>query len=521
MTEGRATSRAGTLWAAALAALCVLPLLFLVLRAFDDGLAPFASVLGAEVTRDAVVRTLTLGLLMGTLSVAIALPAAWLSSVTDMPGARWFRVLLVLPLAIPSYVAGFVVQAAFAHGGWLHGVLQALGLGAQVDVYSLWGVVLALSFTWPLALLQLQAALARTDPGLWDAARTLGAGPWRAFATVVLPSVRASMATGGLLVALYAIGDFGAVSLLRYESLSYLVYLRHRSLFARAEVVPLSLLLSLVTIALVALVLVIGGRSTRSANALGAHRRWPTIALGHWRWPAFAWCSLLVIVYVGLPTSVVGYWWVRGWRRGAAASIPWEELANSATVGIVSALVLTAVTLGPAFARRFGRVRGETALRALTFVGYALPGIVVALSLVAFSVRWAAPLYQTFGLLVFAYVIRFTPLAQGVLDDGLERLDRGLLDAARTLGASPLRAGLTVLLPSAAPAIVAAFLGVFIAVVKELPAALILGPLEYDTLATQIWTLTEDAFYALAAVPILCMLAIALAGLTIGRRLSS
>jgi iron(III) transport system permease protein len=411
-------------------------------------------------------------------------------------------------------------MAAFAHNGWLHGLLQTVGIDEVPDVYSLWGVVLALTWAYPLALLQIQAALSRTDPALWGAARTLGAGPWRAFRDVVLPAVRAPMATGGLLVGLYAVGDFGAVSLLRFESLSYIVYLRHKSLFARAEVVPLSLLLAVVALILVAVVIVIGGRTARGGRTINAHRAWPTIRLGRWRWFAFAYCAGLVLFFVGLPVGVVGYWLARGLQLGADLHVPWDDATHSAVLGAVSALILTLAAIGPALAHRFGRVSGARVLRALTFVGYALPGIVVALSMVSFVVRWVEPLYQTFGLLVFAYVIRFTPLALGSLDDGLQRVGDGLLDAARTLGATRTKATMTVILPSAAPAIAAAFLGVFIAVAKELPAALILGPLEYDTLSTRIWTLTEDAFYALASIPILMMLAVALVGLLAGRRLT-
>lgn len=520
MANRRDTSWVGTLLAALLALLCVVPLVLLVVRGAVDGLDPFRTVLAAESTGAALTKSLLLGTLSGVVAVAVALPAAWFSQVTDMPGARAFRVLLVLPLAVPSYVSGFVVMAAFAHNGWLHGLLRPFGFEDAPDVYSLWGVVLALTWAYPLALLQIQAALSRTDPAMWGAARTLGAGPWRAFADVVLPALRAPMATGGLLVGLYAIGDFGAVSLLRFESLSYLVYLRHKSLFARAEVVPLSLLLAVVALVLVVIVLVVGGRTARGARTLDVHRAWPTIELGRWRWVAFAFCATLVLVFVGLPLGVVGYWLTRGLRLGAELRMPWDDAAHSAILGGVSALILVVAAIGPALAHRFGRVGGARALRTLTFVGYALPGIVVALSMVSFVVRWVEPLYQTFGLLVIAYVIRFTPLALGTLEDGLQRVGTGLMDAARTLGASRARATLTVILPSAAPAIGAAALGVFIAVVKELPAALILGPLEYDTLSTRIWTLTEDAFYALAAVPIFMMLGVALIGLIAGRRLS-
>ena len=186
-------------------------------------------------------RTVWLGLGVGSLCVALALPLAWLTHATDLPGRRFFRFALNLPLAVPSYVAGFVVIATFAAGGWLQTVL---GIENPPEIYGVFGVTLALLFTYPFALLPLQAALTRTDPRLWESARSLGAGPWRTFFRVIFPDCEARWRAVGCWSRSTPSATSGASRLLRFHSLSFLIYLRYRSLFDRNEAVFLSLLLA-------------------------------------------------------------------------------------------------------------------------------------------------------------------------------------------------------------------------------------------------------------------------------------
>ncbi|MEM9492371.1 MAG: iron ABC transporter permease, partial [Myxococcota bacterium] len=429
------------LFAVLVAVLC-LPLIYLVWRAWQLGAEPAQAVFGRGHTWAALGRTLLLGIGVAGLSVALAVPLAWLTHACDLPGRRLFRVALNLPLAVPSYVSGFVVVTALAPAGVVHDALVRIGI--EIEVYGPVGAFLALLYSYPFALLAVQAALTRTDPRQWEAARSLGASPWQAFWRVIAPGLRPAMASGGLLVALYAIGDFGAVSLTRYPSLSYLIYLRYKSLFDRDEAIYLSLLLVVVAVALVAILLALRGRAGRHTTTHGSHRQWPTIALGRWRWPALALCVAVVALGVVLPAAMVCFWLWRGLSLGHHITLPWAESATSLGLGVGAAALITALAVVPAISQR---VRASTRSgpagaghHLITHLGYALPGIVVALAMVSFVTQYAYPLYQTTALIVAAYAIRFFPLGVHVVGDAAARSNPGLIQAARSLGCGPVSA---------------------------------------------------------------------------------
>ena len=461
-----------------------------------------------ESTRAALYNGVALSVAVSGTCVALALPLAWLTHATDLPFRRVFRGALNLPLAVPSYVSGFIIVATAGPKGWIQQLLEPLGVERLPDIYGFWGAFLALLFTYPYALIPLQAALARMDPRQWEAARSLGATPTRAFFGVVLPRLRGAIGAGALLVALYAMSDFGAVSLLRFESLSYVIYARYKSLFDKDEAVFLALLLALVAIAFITAQRMIRGAGAVNA-ARGGARRWSTIELGAWRWPAFAFCCVSVGLGVVLPAATVLIWLVRGVNLGNDIGDVTTETWATMGVGGAAAVITVLIALIPALLSRFGRPRVARLVHGASHVGYALPGIVVALSLVFFTIRFAGPLYQTSAILVFAYVVRFLPLAVGVLDDGFDAQNPRLYDAARSLGCRPVAAWRRVIIPGARPAIVAGLLIVFMSVIKELPATLLLSPLDFTTLATRIWSLTEEAFFTAAAPPVLILIVLA------------
>ncbi|WP_428261104.1 ABC transporter permease [Haliangium sp.] len=501
----------------AVCALICVPAGYLVLLV-AGGDAGAAAVLARAGTWWAVVRTLALGAAAAAVCVGLSVPLAWLTHATDLPGRRLFRVALNLPLAVPSYVGAFVVVALFAPGGVLVEVWAGLGLP---EIYGGVGATLALLFSYPLALLPVQASLARTDPRLWESARSLGATPWRAFRRVILPGLRPAMTTGALLVGLYAVGDFGAVSLMRYRSLSYLIYVRYKSLFGSHEAAVLSLLLIAVTVALVLLMQRARGRVSQALDTRGERRAWPVVRLGRWRWPALGLCLLVLGCGAGLPVLVVLRWLVRGLQSGNEVAMPWAPLWRSLQLGVIAGAVLVAAALVPALWFRYGGRRGADGgpwVRLIVHVGYALPGIVVALALVSLAANHVAPLYQTVALLIVAFVLRFFPLALQTLDEAIAAHSRGLFWAARSLGCGTVAAWWRAVIPNARPAMAAAFLAVFVAVIKELPLTLLLSPPNYATLSTEIWMLTEDAYFAAVSPTVLAMLAVATAVLLFAPR---
>ncbi|MFQ5878994.1 MAG: ABC transporter permease, partial [Dehalococcoidia bacterium] len=214
--------------AAVVAAGMLLPLAYLVLRALGAGSEPWDLLLRTR-TLHILVRTASLTAAVTASSIAIAVPLAWLTARTDLPLRRLWAVLTVLPLAIPSYVGGFVVVAALGPKGMLQGLLSPLGVERLPEIYGFPGALLTLTLlSYPYALLTVRAALRGLDPALEEASRSLGYGPWRTFRRTTLPHLRPAIAAGGLLVALYTLHDFGAVSLLRYETFTWAIYLQYQ-----------------------------------------------------------------------------------------------------------------------------------------------------------------------------------------------------------------------------------------------------------------------------------------------------
>jgi iron(III) transport system permease protein len=491
---------------ALLAVVVVAPLSWIVLRAFSERGAA-ASVVFSEAMLEGTVWSVALAAAVALTCVMLSVPLAWLTHATDVPGRRHFRRLLVLPLAVPSYVSGFVVVASLGPSG----TFGKLGLPLP-DVYGFFGAYVALLFTYPYVLLPVQAAIARVDPRTWEAARSLGASPLRAFRRVVWPSIRPAATRGGLLVGLYVLGDFGAVSLLRFPSLSYLIYVRYSSPFMRNEAVWYALVLLAVAGAFLALGQLVEQRSRRG-RALGSPRAWPTIELGRWRWPAFALCAGVVAAGALLPIGVVAWWLVRGLSAGNTLVSLHVETFNSFGLSVAAAFIITTVGLVPALIQRFDPGRFARVLDRLVHVGYTLPGLVVALALVYMGTRAFPWLYHTVWMLQLAYLVRFLPQASSTLVDGLQQQNPRLYEAARSLGATPVGAIRRVVLPVALPSLAAAALAVFISVVKELPATLLLKPPGFSTLAQRIWSLTQDAFFTATAPTVFVLLGLALGAL--------
>jgi iron(III) transport system permease protein len=492
----------------AIVALLALPLFYLILRAAEGGAW---DVLLSDNLGHLIWETGVLVVAVTVTGLALGLPLAWLVVRTDLPGRRVWGTLAALPLVIPSYVAALALLAAFGPRGLLQRLLEPLGVDRVPEIYGLPGAWLALTLsTYPFVFLLAASALRSLDPALEDAARGLGRGPFDAFRRVTLPVLRPSLGAGALLVALYTLSDFGAVSLMQYDSLTRAIFLQYRSLFDRAPAAMLALVLVALTGVVLALELRMRGRALAryGRSGVGAARRPRRVALGRWRWPALAFCSLAVSLALVVPIAVLGYWALRAFTRAAPVEWSWEPVFASVGVSLLAAAVTVAATLPVAIlAVRFPR--GWTlALERLSYAGNALPGIVIALSLVFFAANYATPIYQTTALLVFAYAVRFFPQALAGSHSALVRVSPRLEEAARGLGRGPVSVFARVTAPLLAPGLLAGGALVFLSTMKELPATLLLRPIGFETLATEIWKYTSVAAYSRAALPALVLIAV-------------
>ena len=486
-----------------------LPLVYLLVRSLGAGVEAW-DLLFRTRTAEVFLRTMVLIITVTGLCIAIAVPLAWLTVRTDLPLRRVWSVATILPLAIPSYVGGLLVVVALGPRGMLQQLLEGLfGVEKLPEVYGFPGAALTLTLlSYPFVLLTVRGALLRMDPALEETSRGLGHGAWSTFVRITLPQLRPAIGAGGLLVALYTLSDFGAVSLLRYETLTWAIFLQYEG-FNRGVAAVLSLMLVGVAAAILLLEAGTRGRSRYYRSTAGAVRPIRVAPLGGWRWPAFGFCGGVVLMALVLPLSILGYWVLRGISAGEPLAFLWGRALNSVYVsGLAAGVAVVAALPVALFAVRHPGWLSMVIER-LSYVGFALPGIVVALALVFFGIAYAPALYQTVGLLIFAYVVLFLPAALGAVRTSLLQVNPGLEEAARSLGRRPLRVLTTVTLPLVGPGILAGASLVFLVTIKELPATLLLSPTGFQTLATSIWAAASEAFFACAAAPSLLLIVVA------------
>ena len=510
--EGTARPPA-VVWIPALliAALLLIAPGYLALRTLGAGPEAVDLIFRAR-TLTVVVRTVALMAAVMLGCIAIAAPLAWLTVRSDLPGRGFWRVVTMLPLALPSYIVAFTIAVGLGPRGILQGWLEAaFGVERIPSIYGFPGAAFTLvCISFPYVLLPIRAALWNMDTALEESARGLGRTRRQTFLSVTLPMLRPAILAGGLLAALYALSDFGAVAIMRYETFTWSIFIQYGAALNRTLAAAWSL-----GLIILALAVVWGEHAARNAgggryyiSGGGAARQPQPIPLGRWRWPAVAYCGLVALVSLGLPVAVLAYWTVRGVAAGEPLDLLWRAAANSVGVSALAA-VLTVLCATP-IAVLAVRYPGQFSrwLERLGFVGFALPGIVIALGLVYFGARYAAWLYQSLAMLAVAYVTLFLPAAVGALRASFVQVRPEFEDAARSLGKRPLSVLLTVTLPLVRPGILTGAALVFLLTMKELPATLILSPIGFTTLASSIWAAAEEAFFARAAAPALLLVAV-------------
>jgi iron(III) transport system permease protein len=483
-----------------IAGLALLPLVYLIIRAVGVEGDALAFILRPR-TIAVVGGTIALALLVGLGTILIGVPVAWLTTRTDLPGRRIWAVLMAIPLALPSYVVGFAFLAFFGPRGTLQGILAPLGVERLPSIGGLFGAVLVLTLvSFPYVTLATRAAILRLDPALEDSARLLGDRRMTVFRRITLPVLVPAIAAGALLAMLYALSDFGAVGLLQFDSLARAIYLQYGASFDRA-------LAAVLALGLVAMTLVLTAgegrlRARAGTYATSRRRRPPTVvALGRWRWPALAFCAAIVGLALVIPVGTIAWWLARGIVAGEPVRLVLDVALDTFMVGALAALAAVLLSLPVALLAARHRSRLARFVESSAFAGYALPGIVVALAVIFLATRTVPILYQTMALLIIVYGLRFMPQAIGGLRAALGTAGPRLEEAGRTLGDGPVRAFTRLTLPFLRPAFLAGAALVFLTVVKELPLALLVSPIGFETLATEIWDAATSGFYARAAAP--------------------
>lgn len=476
----------------AVAVAVLLPLLFLVLEAAQAGWHDVYRLLFRHLSEVLLVNTVELAAGVSAACAVIGTLTAWLVERTDLPGARWWASVLVLPVAIPDFVVGYawnsISPAVHGFGGAL--LVMTMGL-------------------YPLVHLPVAAALRRVDPAEEEVARSLGMGPVETFFRVTLRQVRPALTGGCLLVCLALLAEYGAFEIVGFQTFTTTIFSDLQLGFDPAGASGLSLVL--VALALV----VLAGEASISTrgrlakvSAPAGNRRRRRLGSGA-TFGAVAAVTAVAGAGVGLPLGTLGYWMSAGHPTTVPVGSLWGALASSATYSGSAALVATVSALPVALLSVRFRSAGTVLLERSTFLVEGLPGLVVALALVFFAERFAQGLYQTAPLLVVAYALMFFPLALVSLRASVAQAPRELEEVARSLGLRPLRATARVTLPLIAPGLAAAFSLVFLTAITELTATLILVPPGIHTLATQFWAQETNTSYGAAAPYAVVMVVVA------------
>ncbi len=479
----------------------------------------------AEVLHNTLV--LLLGVGVGTASLGTLL--AWLVVFHEFPGRRAFEWALVLPLALPAYVIGFVFLGLFEFTGPVQtGLRHLFGPGLRLPTLrSGEGVIVAMTLVlYPYVYTLARAALLEQSPEAVESARSLGRSRGRAFLDVSLPLARPALVAGTTLACMEALADYGTVATFGYRTLTEAVYRIWHGMFDRLAATQLAAILLGLAAALTLLERLARGRArfTQGRRPTRAPTRVRLTGL-----PAAAAtgaCGTVWILAFGLPVGQLLVWAVAVVRRDGLPAGFLGALGNSLGLGATAAALTLGVALVLAYALRFRPSPAIPPAVRVAALGYALPGAVIAvgvlLPLSALDHALARVVERSLGLdvgllltgtaaaLVYAYVVRFLAISLHTVEATLARIPRSLDEVARSLGAGAGRTLRLIHVPLIRRGLLAALLLVFVDVMKEMPATLLLRPLSLDTLAIAVWQRTQESLWEEAAVPALTLV---LAGL--------
>jgi iron(III) transport system permease protein len=461
-----------------------------------DAIAAVATARTVSLVRNTLLLVVSVSATAGVIGIA----AAWTTERTNLPWRPLWRVAAALPLVIPSYVIALALLSATGGNGLIASWLP--------DVQGGIGAWMALSIsTYPYVYLVAAATLRRLDPAHEEAARGLGAAPSRVFLTIVLPQLRPAVGAGMLLSALYTLSDFGAVSLMRFDAFTRVVYTQYAGRLDRTPAAALAVLLVLLALTVLWFEQRTRGRAAYHSPVPQRPVSRAPLSLRARIGSTTALATLAAIALV-LPVGTLVAWVVRSSAAGPGATVDWAAAGTSVTASILAAIVavLAAIPVSVLVTRHVSRATAW--VERLSYAVFALPHITVALGMVFFASRFLGGLYQSLTVLVMVYAAVFFAQALGSGRAAMLAVDPALEEASRGLGRSRLTTLVRITLPLAWRGIAAGGVLVFLTTMKELPVTLILRPTEFETLSVRIWSAANDLLYARAAGAALLLVAV-------------
>ena len=461
--------------------------------------------------------TVTLLVLVSIGTMILGVSMAWLVSAYRFPGRSVFRVALVLPLAMPGYILGYIFMTTFSFAGPVQSTLRDWFDTSDVwfpNVQSLPGAAVVLSLTlYPYVYVLMLTALREQGLRTWQVSRTLGQGRLRGAWRAVLPAARPTLAAGVALVMMEVLTDFATVQYFNVETVPVGIYKVWKGEGDRVTATKLAVLVLAFALAVIVLERALRGRARyHQAGAKGFLE--PVVLRGRRRWLASAACLTVLSAAFLLPVWRLVTWTKIGSQVTVEAYV--EHMGRTVTLAALAAVTCLVVGGFVTAAGRLTRSRASRWAAKGILVGYTLPGTVIALGVLAlFSAAGQVRLVTlTLIGLVYAYVVRFVPLSTVTVDASLEKVTPSVVMAARTLGARPGRILRRIHLPMLRSGAAAALLLVFVHTLQELSIVLLLRPFtaegSFDTLAVWVFGLTQNSAWEETGLPALTIVAVAL-----------
>lgn len=478
----------------------VIPLLFVIYNSGQLSTAQWLNLWSSRLP-GLLWNTLSLSVLVAIGSFVLGVSAAWWITRRDFTGKRLAIWLMVLPLTIPTYVFAHIYTTLLEEDGWLGQLWQTV-FGSDSyppELFNIVGVTFILSLAgFSYVFLLVRDALSRSQQDLEEAARIQGASPAQVFWRVNLPMLRPAIAAGLALVVLHTLSDFGAVSMLRFQTFTLSIYLQMSGRFDYQAAAGLSMVL--VVLSLTFMILERFFRNRQRYYGSGKSRlieaRPATLLETIMIW---LWLGLIAVLAFILPLAWMLSWSWDAWVKELIDEEFWGYVKNSISVSFLAATVTVVAALPVALYHARARSPLSQGYLHMASIGFVLPGPVIALGILAFVLDGIPMWYGGLSVLVMAMVIRFLPLAIQSQESAVQQLTPSIEQAARSLGATPWENLTRVVLPMLKGGMASAWVLVFIDTLKELPATLILRPTGFDTLPVRIWIEASEEMLELAA----------------------
>ncbi len=499
-------------WAIIFSIILSLPIIYIFLKITFGINLFFDFILNYNILK-ITINSVLLVLLVVCLATLISLPLAFLNVRTNLPFAKYLISISVLPIALPSYVMATTQIELWGPRGIAYDILNKfLGTGPLPSFYGLSGSVIVLTLiTYPYIYIGLCATFRRFDFQMIDASRTLGASVPKTFSKIIFPLVMPTVASGSLLVSLYVLSDFGAVALLRFNTFTIAIFNRMYSSIGNYGVLEICSIAILFCFFILFIESRTRSNSRYFSNSNTANLK--ILDLGYWRWIILPFALIPSILGFLLPVLVLIYWFISGVYFDNSFDNLFKnifsDILSTILISFVSALIITLLaTIAVLIIRKKIRIISFV-LEKVSYIGLSLPGIVVAMSLVFFTINYIDIIYQTFIVLILGYLISFLPAVITPVKSSVSQIDPSLEEASYTLGKGKIMTFYNIIVKLSTPGVIYGGILVFILCLKELPLTLILSPLGFSTLATSIWSSASEAFFMDTAAASLILILIA------------